>query len=253
MGNVIMDDGIFDIHSHIVYGIDDGAEDYEQSLRLIKMEYEQGVRGIFCTSHSFGMVHRNKEYHRNFVKMKNAAQTRYPDLSLYEGCEVLCAKYSMPETMQRIKNGRFPTMNGTRYVLAEFDPHATAGMEEMRCCLEYILDHDYVPIIAHAERYGAIYDDPIQDVMRMKERGCLVQINLFSVEQDTGWRKELANSFLEHQLVDLAGTDTHNLYYKSPEVSAGAMALQQYGVEYARKVLYGNAMELIRSKEQTLG
>ena len=79
----------------------------------------------------------------------------------------------------------------------------------------------------------------------MRERGCLVQINLFSVEQDTGWRKKLANSFLEHRLVDLAGTDTHNLYYKSPEVSAGAMALQQYGAEYAYKVLYGNAMALI--------
>ena len=248
-----MDDGIIDIHSHIVYGIDDGAEDYEQSLRLIEMEYEQGVRGIFCTSHSYGMVHHHEEYHRNFVKMKNAAQARYPDLSLYEGCEVLCAKHSMPETMQRIEYGIFPTMNGTRYVLAEFDPHATDGMEEMRCCLEHILDHGYVPIIAHAERYRTIYDDPIQDVMWMKEHGCLVQINLFSVEQDTGWRKKLANSFLEHQLVDLAGTDTHNLYYKSPEVSAGAMALQQYGAEYSHKVLYGNVMELIRSKEQALG
>jgi len=252
MGNGFMNDGIIDIHSHIVYGIDDGAADYEQSLRLIGMEYEQGVRGIFCTSHSYGMVHHHEEYHRSFVKMKNAAQARYPDLSLYEGCEVLCAKHSISETMQRIKNGIFPTMSGTKYVLAEFDPYATAGMEEMRCCLEYILDYGYIPIIAHAERYRAIYDDPIQDVMWMKDRGCLVQINLFSVEQDTGWRKELANAFLEHQLVDLAGTDTHNLYYKSPEVSAGAMALQQYGAEYAHKVLYGNAMKLIRLKEQTI-
>lgn len=253
MGNVIMDDGIIDIHSHIVYGIDDGAEGYEQSLRLIGMEYEQGVRGIFCTSHSYGMVDHHEEYHRNFVKIKNAAQAIYSDLSLYEGCEVLCAKHNMSETMQRIEKGIFPTMNGTKYVLAEFDPYATAGMEEMRCCLEYILDHGYIPIIAHAERYRVIYDDPMHDVMRMKERGCLVQINLFSVEQDTGWRKELANEFLEHQLVDLAGTDTHNLYYKSPKVSAGATALQQYGAKYANKVLYGNAMKLIRSKEQALG
>ena len=247
-----MDDGIIDIHSHIVYGIDDGAADYEQSLRLIGMEYEQGVRGIFCTSHSYGMVDHHEEYHKNFVKMKNAALATYRDLSLYEGCEVLCAKHDMSEIMQRIEYGIFPTMNGTRYVLAEFDPHATAGMEEMHCCLEHILDHGYVPIIAHAERYIAIYDDPIHDVMWMKEHGCLVQINLFSVEQDTGWRKELANAFLKRQLVDLAGTDTHNLYYKSPEVSVGAMALQQYGAEYAHTVLYGNAMELIRSTDQAI-
>ena len=66
-----MDDGIIDIHSHIVYGIDDGAADYEQSLRLIGMEYEQGVRGIFCTSHSYGMVDHHEEYYKNFVKMKS--------------------------------------------------------------------------------------------------------------------------------------------------------------------------------------
>lgn len=143
-------------------------------------------------------------------------------------------------------------MNGTRYVLTEFDPHATDGMEEVRFCLETIFDHGYIPIIAHAERYRAIYDDPVHDVMWMKECGCLVQINLFSVEQDTGWRKELANAFLMHQLVDLVGTDTHNLYYKSPEVSAGSMAIQKYGAEYAHKVSYGNAMELIRSKDQAL-
>ena len=36
---------ITDIHTHIVYGIDDGADDREMSLRLIDMEYNQGVRG----------------------------------------------------------------------------------------------------------------------------------------------------------------------------------------------------------------
>ena len=97
-----MDYDIIDIHSHIVYGIDDGAVDYEQSLRLIGMEYEQGVRGIFCTSHSYGMAHHYEEYHNRFERLKHMAVARYPDLSLYEGCEVLCAKHNMSETTQRM-------------------------------------------------------------------------------------------------------------------------------------------------------
>ena len=40
-----MDHELIDIHTHIVYGIDDGAQNYEESLRLIDMEYDQGVRG----------------------------------------------------------------------------------------------------------------------------------------------------------------------------------------------------------------
>jgi len=200
---------LIDIHTHIVYGIDDGAPNYEESLRLIGMEYDQGVRGIFCTSHSFGMAHQHEEYYKNLEKIKCAAEAMYPDLSLYEGCEVLCEKYDMPETIQRIKNGVFPTLNRTRYILTEFDPYVTGGMEEVRYCLEYIFDEGYIPVIAHAERYRAIYDDPLDDVTWMKKLGCLIQINLFSVKQDTGWRKELANEFLKHHLDDLVGTDTH--------------------------------------------
>ena len=245
---VSLDHAIIDIHTHIVYGIDDGAVDFEESIRLIGMEYDQGVRGIFCTSHSYGMLQHHEDYHRNLGRMKSAAQARYPDLSLYKGCEVLCTKHRMPEIIQKIKDGIFPTLNGTRYVLTEFSPLATAGMEEMRYCLECMLDKGLIPVIAHAERYEAIYDDPLNDVAWMKEFGCLIQINLFSVKQDTGWRKELANAFLEHHIVDFVGTDTHNLGYKSPQAAIGAAAIRNYGTQYANRVLYGNAIKTINTR-----
>ena len=244
-----MDHAIIDIHTHIVCGIDDGAADFEESLRLIDMEYDQGVRGIFCTSHSYGMSERHENYHRNLGRMRSAVQARYPDLSLYEGCEVLCTKRRMPEIIQKIKEGIYPTLNGSRFVLTEFSPHATAGMEEMCYCLECISDEGFVPVIAHAERYEPIYDDPLNDVTWMKELGCLVQINLFNVKQDTGWRKELANALLEHHLADFVGTDTHNLSYKSPQVAICAAAVRKYGMQYASQVLCGNAIKTILSEK----
>lgn len=57
---------ITDIHTHIVYGIDDGADDREMSLRLIDMEYNQGVRKIFCASHSWSVKDCYQDYHRRF-------------------------------------------------------------------------------------------------------------------------------------------------------------------------------------------
>lgn len=39
--------GIYDIHCHIVPGVDDGATDIEETGKLLRMEYEQGVRTIF--------------------------------------------------------------------------------------------------------------------------------------------------------------------------------------------------------------
>lgn len=241
---------IIDVHTHMLYGIDDGAFDETMSLRLMGMDYEQGVRGIFCTNHSYGMKDNYEDYHRRFEKLSKLASEKYPELSLYKGCEVLCRQEEMLEIIDDIQKSVYPTMNGTKYVLAEFSPSRTKGMAEMRHCLEYMLEYGYVPIIAHAERYHVIYDDPLENVSRLKETGCLVQINLYSVEQDKGsvdiHRKELANVFLEHHLVDFVGTDAHNLDYKSPEAAIGAKALlEQYGEEYAERVLWKNAERLL--------
>ena len=43
--------GIYDIHCHIVPGVDDGATDIEETGKLLRMEYEQGVRTIIATPH----------------------------------------------------------------------------------------------------------------------------------------------------------------------------------------------------------
>ena len=47
MGNVIMDDGIVDIHSHIVYGIDDGAYTIKRAdNQMIEGEAEGAHAGM---------------------------------------------------------------------------------------------------------------------------------------------------------------------------------------------------------------
>ena len=241
---------IIDIHTHINYDIDDGSLDREMSLKLIEMDYTQGVHGIFCTNHSYGMVYGYKHYHRRFEKLSRLVADRYPGLSLYKGCEIICNREKMHQNIRNIQNDIFPVMNGTNYILLEFNPHRTRGVEEMQFCLEYALDKGYIPIIAHVERYEAIYDDPLANLMKLKELGCLIQINLYSVEQDQGSlgqsRKELANLFLKNRLVDFVGTDSHRLDYKSPEAAVGAAALREkYGDEYADKILYRNAEELL--------
>lgn len=238
--------GIIDIHTHMLYGIDDGSLSRDMSLRLMGMDFEQGVHGIFCTNHSYGLKYWYKDYHRRFEKLRREVADRYPGLALYKGSEILCYRDEMAYNINKIQKDIFPTMNGTNYVLLEFEPHETEGVEEMQYCLEYALDKGYIPIIAHVERYQPIYDDPLADLMKLKELGCLIQINLFSVDQDHGSRKELANLFLQNRLVDFVGTDSHRMDYKAPEAAIGAAALREkYGHEYADKVLYRNAEELL--------
>lgn len=44
---------MFDIHSHIIYHIDDGSHDLEESLELIRQDVEQGARAIIATPHYY--------------------------------------------------------------------------------------------------------------------------------------------------------------------------------------------------------
>ena len=245
---------IIDIHTHMLYGIDDGVADMKESLKLMERAYEQGVRGIFLTNHSYGMERKYESYHRRFDKLKAAASEHFPGLELYKGCEVLCFRDEMEEIICGIKDGKYPTLNGTRYVLMEFSPHSTKGMAEMMYCLEYALDAGYVPVVAHVERYDKLYKHALNDLEALKKLGCLFQINLYSVEQDQGHvsggsRKVLANLFLQNGLVDFVGTDSHNMYYKAPEAAVGAAAIRErYGDELADRVLYKNAEKMLRVK-----
>ena len=77
------------------------------------------------------MEEGHDKYHKRFDELKNAAASRFPGLSLYEGCEVMCYKEQMKEVIANINRGIFPTMNGTKYVLMEFDPYNCDGMMEM--------------------------------------------------------------------------------------------------------------------------
>ncbi len=239
-----------DIHTHMIYGIDDGAVSREMSLTLMGIDYEQGVRDIFCTNHSYGMEDRYGDYHERFEDLRDAAREAYPGLTLYKGCEVLCHRDDMAEIVSNIKRDVYPTLNGTKYVLMEFDPDwkdwtdESDGMEEMTYCLKYALDAGFIPVVAHVERYANIYNDPLSDMQKIKELGCMAQINLFSVAQDRGYnrRRELANLYLTHGLVDFVGTDAHRLNYKSPEAAIGAAAIREkYGDSYADEILFGNA------------
>ena len=250
-----MKPGIVDIHTHLLYGIDDGARNLEMSLKLIGMDYEQGVRRIFCTNHSKGMKRMSGDYQIRLRELQRLSAERYPELSLYPGCEIRCGRWSMAGIIRRLDNGTFPSLNRSRYVLLEFSPDRCRGIKEMIWCLDYVIDAGYIPVLAHVERYAGIYESPAEDLHMLKEKGCMAQINLYSVVQDhgrknSGKRKELANLFLQNHLVDFVGTDTHRLDYKAPQAKTGAQMLKKiYGAAYADQVLYKNAEKLlIRTK-----
>ena len=43
--------GLYDIHCHIVPGVDDGAVNLEEAVKMVEAQYKQGIRTIIATPH----------------------------------------------------------------------------------------------------------------------------------------------------------------------------------------------------------
>ena len=70
---------LFDVHCHMVPGVDDGASDLEESLAMLKMEYRDGVRNIIVTPHYRRRMFETpaKKVHEQFQKLQEAAKKEY--------------------------------------------------------------------------------------------------------------------------------------------------------------------------------
>ena len=109
--------GIYDIHCHIVPGVDDGATDIEETGKLLRMEYEQGVRTIIATPHfRFRMFETSAEkVKEQFKLVEKAAAEVASDLHVYLGCEF----HTNMEMISMLRENKVMTMAGSRYVLTE--------------------------------------------------------------------------------------------------------------------------------------
>lgn len=81
---------MIDIHSHIVFDVDDGPKTREDTRALLTESYRQGVRTIISTSHRRkGMFETPEEkISENFQEVKKIAAEVAPDLTIHYGAEI---------------------------------------------------------------------------------------------------------------------------------------------------------------------
>ena len=76
--------GLYDLHTHILPGIDDGARDTETALKMLSMEYEQGVRTVVATPHYIpeGRNAGREKVLEAYERIKALAKEQYPKQEL---------------------------------------------------------------------------------------------------------------------------------------------------------------------------
>lgn len=238
---------MIDIHSHIVFDVDDGPLTIDESLSLIGESYKQGVRTIVSTSHRRkGMFETPEDDIANkFLQVKREAEKRYPDLTLLYGAEL----YFTRDILEKLEHQLVPRMNGTRYALIEFS--MATPWKEIHTALSQVIMLGITPIVAHIERYEALAfkKDRVQELIDM---GCYTQVNSAHVVKAKLFGDKLkvfkkrAAYFLDENLVHCVASDMHNLKKRPPYMKeARELVAKEYGRNRARALFESNAQTLI--------
>ena len=199
---------MIDIHSHITFGLDDGAQSLDESIDMAKQAVTEGISTIIATPH-----HRHPSYNnpKIIVKKKIALineKLRAAQISL----EVLSGQEirlfgELPYVLESCDE--LLTLGESKMILIEFPsyniPHYTEKL------FYDLLVKGFSPVIAHPELNEEIVKDP-EKLYKLIKNGALSQVTAASVAGVYGRKiQHLSLQMIEYQLTHFIGSDAHNL------------------------------------------
>lgn len=234
-------ENLTDIHAHIIYGVDDGARTLEESLKLISMAAEQGIKKIIATPHTMPEI-TSDEIVKKLNIIKSKVKEENIDCKLYTGQEIFYSE----KAIEHLKNGRYLTLADSEYILVEFDPGSSYGYIKM-ATRDFIFA-GFIPIFAHVERYCCLQKDDRLDEIR--EMGALFQMNYTSLNggifnKNTAWCK----SKIKEGYISFMATDMHRTDKRKPDTKKAIDWLCRYANDNLSKLVCDNANKVIENKQ----
>jgi protein-tyrosine phosphatase len=211
-----------DFHSHILPGVDDGSASVEESIAMLRCLAEQGVTHVIATPHFYPnydsperFLRRRADAHVSLLAAMEG-QNDLPQISL--GAEVLFFRgMSESDLLPQL------TIEKKRCILIEMPPPPWS--DAMYRELEAVrTKQGLTPIIAHLDRYiGPFRTHGIPQ--RLSEFPVLVQANAgFFLKSSTA---SLAMKLLKADLIQLLGSDCHNLTTRPPEMGRAVQRIEE--------------------------
>lgn len=196
-----------DLHSHLCYGIDDGASSIEESVSILKQMQESGFTDVLITPHYIEgskYTANNKEKQKRFAEIQATCQKENININLYLGNEV----YISNNIIKLIKQRKIMTLNNSKYILIEF-PLYNEFLDTKNVLRELIVA-GYKPVISHPERYPYI-DSKMTLIYELKAMGVLFQGNYLSLFDKYGRKaKKNLKKMLKNDIISFIGSDIHH-------------------------------------------
>lgn len=212
---------MIDLHSHILPGVDDGADDLEQSLRMCEIAQRDGCSAMVATPHlrheRFDNSDRRRleQIHRRLCEA--VSQELGTDFRVFLGGEIAVHSESLAE-VDDLPAGNLLSIAGSSYLLLELSTHGM-GPDPVETVYELGLA-GWRPILAHPERISWLVADPGL-LKAMVDHGALLQLTGMSVTGDFGPRiQEAADRMMDQGWVRFVSSDAHDSRIRPPGLSA---------------------------------
>lgn len=204
-----------DIHSHILHKTDDGPAELSDSINLIKKLAATGVKRVAATSHYYSALMSWDEYEKNrnkrIAEIEEQLKNESIPVEIIPGAEVLIDRLILNQ-----KDMRSLGYNGGKYILLEI-PHTDSDYGEYVGLIEKIMSYyNVIPVVAHVERYP-YFSRCVNNVKYLKDMGCMVQLDA-QCFFDSFRLKHFGYTLLRKGLVDLVGSDCHDLTLRCPNL-----------------------------------
>ena len=218
---------MIDIHSHILFGLDDGSPDIEVSLEMLRMAGRHGTTDIVASPHA------NLEYRYDpilIAERKSELEARNESgVRIHLGCDFHLQYENIEDAL---RNPRKYTIANGRYLLVEFSDLLI--LKTTSQIFEELLRAGMVPVITHPER-NMLLQQRFGELQGWVEMGCAIQVTGQSLLGHFGGRaKKFSETLMDAALVHFIASDAHDLKRRPPVMDAAFADIEKrWGVETA--------------------
>ena len=234
-----------DIHSHFVYGIDDGAQTRADMEAMLDAAWKDGVAELTATPHVTPGVYAFDEalFSAHLEEARQYCRRRGYAMRLHAGAENLYT----PALRRYAEEQRLTTIGDSRCVLLEFSPSIAYG--EIAEAVSLLERCGYTPVLAHVERYRALRDFRLRRLR--EETSALFQINCATILPGSALQARMrAWRWLRAGLIDCVATDSHDCGRRASRLmQAYALLAKRCGADDAAR-LTGGLPDAARSGDQ---
>lgn len=197
---------MIDIHSHILPGVDDGAQTMEDSIAMAREAVKEGIHTIIATPHNKNGKYENikSSIISNVLQLNSLLQKENIPITILPGQE----NRIYGEIIEDMEINKILTLNHSQYLFIEFpSSHVPRYTEQILYDLQL---KNVTPIIVHPERNQELIEQP-DKLYKLVNNGVLTQVTAASLAGYFGKKiKIYSQQLIEANLTHFIASDAHN-------------------------------------------